>query len=761
MSLVEPLAKSGDKESVLLATHLCQVAEYARAIANAYRPHWQRLLNCKWAERVSQALVLAALAHDLGKAADGFQKALQSRKHHWEFRHEVLSAALLLASTDLNDETMALTIAAVLTHHRDLNDTQLNNDAGWVALPEPDIVQNAVQKFRAKANELRAHWEWLRAFFGQQAELQRLQLPDAPDNLPLPADFLEGLKQKLCNASLPHDRKAMALLLTRGWLMAADHAVSAGVTEFKIALPSLSLSSLRPFQKQVGEHKGDAFLEAPTGSGKTNAALLWASRNRKHGERIFYLLPYQASIEAMADTLKRKFGDEHIAVLHAHALDYAFREYFEQTGEYETAYAQAKTEVDINRLAHKPIKVATPFQLLKWLFGIPRFEIGISEMVGGLFIFDEIHAYDAHVVALIVEMVRTIKYLGGRCLFMSATFPPFLKELLKEALGTKAAEFALSAKDDDEWTRRFTSQVRHYLHWHDEPLESLLPDIIQVIEDGKRALIVANRVAQAQEIYRQLKEQIGSGVHLLHSRFTRRDRVAKEQKIISALQGNYSDDVRVLVATQVVEVSLDISFDTIFTEVAPVDDLLQRFGRVNRYGEHPDGVDVHVARRFDADRLRWVYDLERVKATLDNAPCHGAPLTIDTITKWVRAVYHSGWTEKEQKRFEQAQTAFQDVLKSLRPLHHNPEGREEFYGLFQSVEVLPRQLYCEYEKHLCNKHYLLATQMLVPIPLGTFHMLNKNGRLKTLKDGVLMADVLYDPELGLLPKEVDLDVNFI
>lgn len=760
MSLVEPLAKSGDEHAVPLATHLCQVAEYARAIADTYHLHWKRLLGDEWAECVRQALVLAALTHDLGKAADGFQKSLQSRRHRWEFRHEVLSAALLLAFTDPNDKTMMLTIAAVLTHHRDLNDAQLNNDAGLVALPYPEIVQEAKQKFDDKVKELRTHWAWLKEFFGQHLELQQLQLPDTPDNLPMPVDFLDRLKQMLCNASLPHDHRARALLLTRGWLMAADHAVSAGVTEFKIALPSLSLSSLRPFQKQVGEHEGDAFLEAPTGSGKTNAALLWALRNRKHGERIFYLLPYQASIEAMADTLKQKFGDEHIAVLHAHALDYAFREYFEQTGEYETAYAQARAEVDINRLAHKPIKVATPFQLLKWLFGISRFEIGISEMVGGLFIFDEIHAYDAHVVALILEMVRFLKSMGGRFLFMSATFPPFLKILLQSALGAPSAQFTLSTEDDDEWTHRFTSQVRHYLRWHDDHLENLLPAIIQAVKCGKRVLVVANRVPQAQELYRQLRECL-DGVHLLHSRFTRRDRVAKEQKIIRALQGKSDADVRVLVATQVVEVSLDISFDTIFTEVAPIDDLLQRFGRVNRYGEHPDGVDVHVARRFDADRFRWVYDLERVKATLDNAPDDGEPLTIKAAAEWVRRVYQSGWTEKEQKRFKEAQTAFQNVLKSLRPLHHNPEGQEEFYGLFQSVEVLPRQLYCEYEKHLCNKHYLLATQMLVPIPLGTFHMLNKNGRLKTLKDGVLMADVLYDPELGLLPKEADLDANFI
>lgn len=764
MSSAELLAKSGEAP-VQLAMHLQQVADYARTAAEAFYPHWRHIMDEEWAQRVKQALVVAALAHDLGKAAEGFQRALHDRKAHWEFRHEVLSTALLLTAAQPDDELMELIIATVLTHHRDLNDAQLCNDSGWVALPMPEVEQEAIAKFHTKAGELRAHWEWLQQFCEQQAELKFLHLPDTPEGLPLPADFLGRLKQTLQNPSLLQDHKATALLLTRGWLMAADHAVSSGVTEFKSALPILLpipwlRSSLRSFQRCLSEHEGDAFLGAPTGSGKTIAALCWALHNRRHGERIFYLLPYQASIEAMADTLEQKLGKDNVAILHARALDYAFREHFERVGEYMVARTQAKTEAEVNRLVHKPVKVATPFQLLKWLFGIPRFEIGMSEMVGGLFIFDEIHAYDAHVVALIAEMVRVLKRLGGRCLFMSATFPPFLKDLLQEALGTPAAEFTLNADDADEWTRRFLSQVRHRLHWHEATLEKLLPDIVQAAEEGKRVLVVANRVAQAQGIYDALNKRL-SGVHLLHSRFTRRDRVTKEQEVIGALQGKREAEVRILVSTQVVEVSLDVSFDTIFTEVAPVDDLLQRFGRVNRYGEYPDGVDVHVARQFDAEQLGWVYDSERVQSTLDNAPDDGTPLTVDMAAEWVRQVYRAGWTDEERQRFEQARTAFRSVLQALRPLHHDRKGEEEFYGLFQSAEILPRGLYEEYDEHIRNKHYLLATQLLVPISLGTFHALKNTGRITPLKDGVRMADVRYDPKLGLLPKEGEVNVSLI
>jgi CRISPR-associated endonuclease/helicase Cas3 len=756
MALPEPLAKSKSGETpITLSRHLQEVADYARAVAQSYKQHWENLLGTELAEQVAKALVLSALTHDFGKIAEGFQRSLLERKFRWEFRHEVLSAAILLAS-ELPQDIKELVVASVLAHHRDFDDDQLLQDAGLIPLPTPELLEVVTEKFTKKVAELRTYWAWLTTWANQQ--LSNLKLPERPDSIIFPTYFAAQLQRSIKSAQMPDERKAVALLLVRGWLMASDHAVSAGVKEFKTQLPKLETPSLRKFQEDLSNHVGHAFLEAPTGSGKTLAAILWALRNRKCGERIFYLLPYQASIEAMADTLEGYFGRENVAVLHARALDYAFREYFEELGEYEAAESYAKAEAELNRLAHKPIKVATPFQLLKWLFGIPRWEIGVSEMVGGLFIFDEIHAYDAHVIALIVEMVRFLKKLGGRFLFMSATFPPFLKELLQEAVGESIKGFALKLQEDseDDWTKQFLSQARHLLRWRDTTLEALLPEIIQAVNERKRVLVVANRVAQAQEIYRTLREKV-EGVHLLHSRFIRRDRVEKERTIIGSLQGKNDVDVRVLVATQVVEVSLDVSFDTIFTEVAPVDDLLQRFGRVNRYGEHREGVEVHVATQFDEERLKHVYDLERIKATLNCAPKDGTDLTVATSSDWVRNVYRDGWTAKERKRFDQAQRSFSTLLSELRPLKHLDEGREEFRGLFKSIEVLPSALFQEFDSYRQAKRYLLANQLLVPIPLGTFYMFNNAGRLKQLKDGTLLANANYDCHLGLLPEEADID----
>ncbi|NMR95807.1 CRISPR-associated helicase Cas3, partial [Vibrio parahaemolyticus] len=105
----------------------------------------------------------------LGKAAKGFQSALNGSKYHWEFRHEVLSTAILLASYDLAGnhsrnsfkEAFYLAASAVLTHHRDIQDQQLNSDAGLASLPTPKVVCKINNKFREKVHELEDAWDWL------------------------------------------------------------------------------------------------------------------------------------------------------------------------------------------------------------------------------------------------------------------------------------------------------------------------------------------------------------------------------------------------------------------------------------------------------------------------------------------------------------------------------------------------------------------------------------------------------------------------
>ena len=134
-------------------------------------------------------------------------------------------------------------------------------------------------------------------------------------------------------------------------------------------------------------------------------------------------------------------------------------------------------------------------------------------------------------------------------------------------------------------------------------------NIQKIISESQRSnstIVVCNHVPTAQQVYRELKKEVNDTV-LLHSQFTRRDRNKIENDLGNKLP-------KILVATQVVEVSLDLDFQQAFTEPAPIDALAQRMGRVNRRARQQQPAKVHIfteqAHKFN------IYDPELTAGSL-------------------------------------------------------------------------------------------------------------------------------------------------
>jgi CRISPR-associated endonuclease/helicase Cas3 len=125
---------------------------------------------------------------------------------------------------------------------------------------------------------------------------------------------------------------------------------------------------------------------------------------------------------------------------------------------------------------------------------------------------------------------------------------------------------------------------RHNIKIADKDLLSFIQETKDMLE--KKTLVIANTVRRAQQVYSLLSEVNNRRIGLIHGLFTYKDRREKEEDL---------RDVDILVSTQVAEVSLDISFKVLVTETAPLPSLIQRFGRVNRYGEHwIEGKNVYI-----------------------------------------------------------------------------------------------------------------------------------------------------------------------
>jgi CRISPR-associated endonuclease/helicase Cas3 len=286
---------------------------------------------------------------------------------------------------------------------------------------------------------------------------------------------------------------------------------------------------------------------------------------------VFYTLPYQASINAMYERLRfSSQKQEHhyfpegtdIRLLHACS---------------QLSLPENKTSVEervLQPFVGASVKVLTPHQLASIIFGTPGFEATILDAQGADIVLDEIHTYNAQAQAMVAALVEVLVHLGCRIHIGTATMPTALYQYLKTLLGGEenVYEVRLTPQELDSYNRHQVYKL--------ENLEAAYEIVERALARNQKVLWVCNTVKAAQELFIQLQAQFPSIPSLLlHSRFKRGDRAQLEQNLMRL---NARAGACLAVATQVVEVSLDINFDVMITEAAPLDSLIQRFGRIHR-----------------------------------------------------------------------------------------------------------------------------------------------------------------------------------
>jgi CRISPR-associated endonuclease/helicase Cas3 len=512
---------------------------------------------------------------------------------------------------------------------------------------------------------------------------------------------------------------------------------------------TLSHIGLYPFQRRMMSLIGSAFLSAPTGAGKTEASLLWAGRNQDCGRRIFYVLPYTASINAMARRLANYFGESNVGILHGKASYFIYTMLCERNYTPNEAAAFTRDVQGLTKKIYRPIKILTPFQILKTFFGVKGWESMLAEMAGGLFIFDEIHVYDAHITALILKALERLYQLDAKFLFVSATFPRFLREKIKGIL-PDIQDIHLDENETDD--KRLLHTARHRIELLEGEISDHIGAILQELNNGKRVLIVCNTVKRAQQIYFELSPNI-ERASMLHGRFILRDR-EKIEKTLGAVQ--------LLVGTQAVEVSLDLDFDVLFTEPAAIDALIQRFGRVNRRG-YKGVVPVRIC-TIGSEYDKYFYDQDRIARTLAVLQ-QGEELTEMYVPGLVEAVYESGYNAKEQETFDAVTTAFGSTIRKLYPFDES-EDKDLFYSLVKSIEVVPSSaIESKYLQARDAKQHFEAIRYCCNLTLGQKAKLENLQRIEKRVDNqgkpYWFVDARYDEDFGLLIDEQQIAAGLI
>jgi CRISPR-associated endonuclease/helicase Cas3 len=348
-------------------------------------------------------------------------------------------------------------------------------------------------------------------------------------------------------------------------------------------------------------------------------------------------------------------------------------------------------------------------------------------------------------------ILKTVEYLhknfNARFLIMSATFPSLIKTQLVKLLDDPAEICAEQAL--------FDQFQRHRLVMLDGELLST-QGLQRIVADacvGKSVLVVCNLVDRAQTVYQQLSRQLEPfkiPVELLHGRFNMRDRSRKEA-IIRNASGSKSQQRYpiVLVATQAVEVSLDIDLDTIYTDPAPLEALVQRFGRINRRRQQADLALVHVYRQ-PADGQN-IYDQAMVQSTLQILERENErPINEAAIGIWLDEIYQGDVASSWLETFTYNAKEFEDhCIRPLRAFESDPGLEERFDKLFDGLEVLPEPLYDEYlEKR--ETEPIAASELLVPINLRRYHALANQGKIRSKEKGwPYIVRASYDEMSGL------------
>lgn len=213
-------------------------------------------------------------------------------------------------------------------------------------------------------------------------------------------------------------------------------------------------------------------------------------------------------------------------------------------------------------------------------------------------IVDEVHAYDAYMYGLLGEVLRAQRGAGGSAILLSATLPAKQRDQLLQtwdACGPPVAPYpalwhtsggAVAPRTVADSQRPAPRVIEVECLKLDEafPDSNLLAYVVKAAEAGAQVAVVMNLVDDAQRLARLLGEQSTVEVNLFHARFRFTDRQEKERACLDKFGREAPrSQGRILVATQVVEQSLDLDFDWILTQICPVDLLFQRLGRLHRH----------------------------------------------------------------------------------------------------------------------------------------------------------------------------------
>lgn len=535
---------------------------------------------------------LAAFLHDLGKANDHFQAVVRKLKNPMDnpqlMRHEALSVLLAWElrewlSTGKGDVMVA--IAAAGGHH-----LKLGGAAGKQTDEVGEIRESGVDEW-TRGDRLLLYTNH-QHFIGLLRYGQKVcgLASDLPQNLPTSWTIAEikQRRQNLLQQFTSWDADPVLTAVVKALLVAGDTSGSAlpaktsgsGLpaekvkirpwiqTQIRYTLTEQELQhvvnerlqgkSLRPFQEQLGNATSRVTLaRAGCGTGKTLGAYNWAKRYAV-GRKLFFCYPTTGtSTEGFLDYVHEKVDS---TLLHSRAaVDLEHLDLHSTRDDDDL-----ETKLESFKAWSTKISICTVDTVLGLLQCNHRPMYCFPAIAQAAFVFDEVHCYDDKLFGALLRFLEVVK---APILLMSASFLPWQVQAIKQAVGESVN--IIQGPQDLE------TQPRYRFHLADAP------DWARVkaeFDQGGKILWVCNQVNTAIAVFEEAQQR-GLKPLLYHSHYKYGDRVNHHREVVDRFQG---DGAVMAIATQVAEMSLDLSATLLVSQIADPAGLIQRLGRLNR-----------------------------------------------------------------------------------------------------------------------------------------------------------------------------------
>ncbi len=664
------------------------------------------------------------LLHDFGKMNDLFQTKLFSRKNkvEGEIPHGYLSLAFIdfeyLEEIGYSLDDIKIVFQTIAYHHE--------------------------RNYHGKTKDIEAGFKGLKEV-AKDFDYEKWKNPIEP------ADEIETELFAVGEHTFENDYENFKkYVLLKGLLNRIDYAASASVPvewengflerDLAVWKENKGISDWNTLQQFMKAHQNEnVVVVAQTGMGKTEAGLLWLGDAKG-----FFTLPLKTAInsiyERVKDDILTEKVDTQVGLLHSDI----FSRYLLDEKEYDIAEYMTRT-----KQLSLPLTICTLDQIFDFVYRYPGFEHKLATLSYSKVILDEVQMYSPDLLAYVIVGLKYIQTFGGKFAILTATLPGIVTHYMKE----EKLEFTMPEKPFITDVFRHSVCVKHR--------ELDVQDILEHA-NGKRVLVICNTVNKAKEIFSAL-QIAGANTKLFHSQFIRADRRQKEQEIFQDGQVG-SEFEGVWVTTQVVEASLDIDFDLLFTELSDINGLFQRMGRCYRKRENPDGNNV------------FVYDGGERK-------CSGVGFVVDTE---IFAFSKEALSELDGKILESAKmklieevysyenlletaynTELQNNIKYLKDMSayelDKTTAKKRFRNI-QSVSVLPKVIFEENEglmelykdemdKLEKQKIWEKIKDLQVDVPAYLFEKSEKQTVELTKYKQLNILDCLYDYESGVTRKE--------